>query len=457
VLPEHGVVVVDEAHELVDRVTGVATAELTAGTVGRAVSRLRRLVPDEEAGALLAAGEALDVATGSTPEGRLESLPSALGAAVQSVEAATRSVLTALRADRASDGESGSRRLAWAAVEGVHATAARLAAESAYDVAWIAVENRRGPVLRVAPLSVAGLLRGTLFASSTVILTSATLELGGSFDVVAGAVGLGGDRAPAWRGLDVGSPFDYRRQGILYVARHLPPPGRDSMSSAALDELAALVCAAGGRTLGLFSSQRAASVAAQALRERLDLPVLCQGEDSTGELIRRFAASPKTCLLGTLSLWQGVDVPGSSLQLVVVDRIPFPRPDDPLMSARARAADAAGRNGFLSVTVAQAALRLAQGAGRLIRSSSDRGVVAVLDSRLATARYAGFLHASLPPFWYTTASDVVRRSLASIDATAPPPQPVRPRAPRGGLDGAVGPAKDATAAMRRAAGDDESR
>jgi ATP-dependent DNA helicase DinG len=278
--------------------------------------------------------------------------------------------------------------------------------------------------LHVAPLSVAGLLRERLYAERTVVLTSATLTLGGTFDATAGSVGLGGDGGPGWRGLDVGSPFDYPRQGILYLARHLPPPGRGGMSEAALDELAALLEAAGGRTLGLFSSRRAAEYAAEALRERLDLPILCQGDDSTPTLVRAFARDAATCLFGTMSLWQGVDVPGSACQLVVLDRIPFPRPDDPLAAARQQAVARAGGNGFMSVAATHAALRLAQGAGRLVRSGGDRGVVAVLDSRLATARYATFLRTSLPPFWTTDDRGLVLDALRRIDAAAPSPLPV---------------------------------
>ena len=165
-----------------------------------------------------------------------------------------------------------------------------------------------------------------------------------------------------------------------------------------LAELDGLISAARGRTLGLFSSMRAAREAADALRERTDHTILCQGEDSTSALVRRFSEEPQTCLFGTLSLWQGVDVPGDSLSLVVIDRIPFPRPDDPLASARARAIEASGGNGFMAVSANHAALLLAQGAGRLLRATTDRGVVAVLDSRLATARYGGYLTASLPRF-----------------------------------------------------------
>jgi ATP-dependent DNA helicase DinG len=248
------------------------------------------------------------------------------------------------------------------------------------------------------------------------------MTLGGSFEPLARSLGLGAaveqpdatSTGPAWDSLDVGSPFDYEKQGILYSARHLPRPGRDGLSDALLDELAGLVEASGGRTLGLFSSRRGATQAAEAMRERLDVPVLLQGEDSLPELLRRFAAEPETCLFGTLSLWQGVDVPGSSCHLVVIDRLPFPRPDDPLVAARSQVVDDAGGNGFMAVSVPRAALLLAQGVGRLIRSNDDRGVVAVLDSRLATAGYGGYLRASLPPFWWTTDGAQVRRSLAAL-------------------------------------------
>ena len=220
-----------------------------------------------------------------------------------------------------------------------------------------------------------------------------------------------------WVGLDVGSPFDYGRQAILYVARHLPPPGRDGLGAAQLDEIVSLVDAAEGRTLGLFSSRRAAETAAEAVRERLPhLTTLAQGDAQLPELARQFVGDPHTCLFGTLSLWQGLDVPGDTCQLVLIDRIPFPRPDDPLMSARQRAADREGRNGFMQVAATHAALLLAQGAGRLIRTTADKGVVAILDPRLATARYGSFLKASLPPMWTTYDGDLVRQALTRLAA-----------------------------------------
>jgi ATP-dependent DNA helicase DinG len=234
---------------------------------------------------------------------------------------------------------------------------------------------------------------------------------------------LGGTSPPgplSWKGIDVGSPFDHPRSGILYAARHLPPPGRDQLPEAYLTEMEELIEAAGGRTLGLFSSMRAAKEAAGALRERIKQPLLCQGDDVTAQLVRQFTEDEPTCLFGTLSLWQGVDVPGNSLQLVIIDRIPFPRPDDPLASARQRAVAARGGNGFMTVAASHAALLLAQGAGRLLRTVTDRGVVAVLDPRLVTARYGDFLRASLPPFWTTTDPDLVRAALRRLAAASSP-------------------------------------
>jgi len=436
ILPEHELLVVDEAHELADRVTSVISKELTAGAV-EAAARRARAADGEAAADLEDAGEALALALAEAPEGQLTALPESLAAAVASVRDAARDLVTALKADPAAGPDAG-RQLARAAVSELFDITERLASGSGGpqgpDVVWLSRYTRSDGVVRtalnVAPLSVAMMLRDRLFGERTVVLTSATLAVGGSFDAAAGAVGLLGEQAPSWRGLDVGSPFDYPRQAILYVAKHLPAPGRDGMSGVILDELADLIEAAGGRTLGLFSSRRAAEQAAQALRERLGVTVLCQGDDATPTLVRAFASDPTTCLFGTLSLWQGVDVPGSACQLVVIDRIPFPRPDDPLSTARQQAVARAGGNGFMAVAASQAALLLAQGAGRLVRSTTDRGVVAVLDSRLATARYAGVLLASLPPFWTTTDRDVALNALRRIDAEAPAPVQVMEAAHR---------------------------
>ena len=429
VLPEHQVLIVDEAHELTDRVTAQATSELSVATIETAARLARRHggVPTTD---LDSASQALAAVLVTLPEARFrDGLPPAARDAVASVRDATRALLTVLKPETGPNAPAeGGRKVAQATMLALYEVADRMAADPEdhkHTVLWCSrSEDRRGSVLTrlyAAPLAVNGLIRTNLLAGRSGVLTSATLELGGSFDPIARAVGLEvrpdaepvgptslAGEAPAtaagvpWRGLDVGSPFDYPRQGILYLAKHLPKPGREPATDAQLDEIADLVTAAGGRTLGLFSSRRAANAAAAAMRERLDVPILVQGDDQLPTLVTQFIADEATCLFGTLSLWQGVDVPGATCRLVIIDRIPFPRPDDPVSSARSDAIEKAGGNGFLAVSATHAALLLAQGAGRLIRTSEDRGVVAVLDPRLATAGYGSFLTRSLPAFWRTT-------------------------------------------------------
>jgi ATP-dependent DNA helicase DinG len=478
VLPEHSVLVVDEGHELPDRVTAQATAELSPTVVERAARLARRHggVPGDD---LVAAASALGAALTDVAPGRLrDGLSGGLLLVVEGVRDAARAVLTGLRPDAGAagaveDGEGG-RKMATAAVLAVFEIAERMAGDPGRDVLWTTGDEPGAAPTRLlaAPLDVAGLVRSGLVRGRTVVLTSATLSLGGSFVPLARAVGLrpdeqvadaqvadeqaaDGERVPdgeaapaamppaaeivretdragppqpasvdpdpaqddqAWRGIDVGSPFDHRTHGILYVAHRLPPPGREPATEAQLDEIAELVTAAGGATLGLFSSRRAATVAAEAMRSRLDVPVLCQGDDVVPTLVRRFVQDDATCLFGTLSLWQGVDVPGAACRLVLIDRIPFPRPDDPIRSARTEAVEAAGGNGFMAVSATHAALLLAQGSGRLLRTETDRGVVAVLDPRLVTARYGTYLMRSMPPFWRTTDRDVVLQALRRLAA-----------------------------------------
>ncbi|MBI5337991.1 MAG: ATP-dependent DNA helicase [Mycolicibacterium rufum] len=429
VLPEHDLLIVDEAHELVDRVTGVATAELSATSLGVAQRRAARVVDAELAQRFEAASATFTSAIFDAQPGRIDVLDEELGSYLSVLRDSAGRARTAVDTAPSDPKTASARAEAATALGDVADTAARILASfvpaipDRTDVVWLEHidDGRSGTrtVLRVAPLSVAGLLRTRLFGHTTAVLTSATLTVGGDFDAMASAWGLTGDPEATvrWRGLDVGSPFDHARAAILYVAAHLPPPGRDGTGSAEqLDEIAALITAAGGRTLGLFSSMRAAKATAEIMRERLDTPVLCQGDDNTAALVARFAEDEATSLFGTLSLWQGVDVPGPSLSLVLIDRIPFPRPDDPLLTARQRAVAARGGNGFMAVAASHAALLLAQGTGRLLRRVDDRGVVAVLDSRMATARYSGFLRSSLPPFWATTDGDAVRAALRRLCA-----------------------------------------
>ncbi|GIJ28680.1 putative ATP-dependent helicase DinG [Micromonospora qiuiae] len=467
IVPPHKLLVVDEAHELADRVSSAAQAELTPELIDRSARRARPLLRPETAEALIASGDALAVGLAEAPAGRITTgLPDLLREACTLLDASTRAALDSIGDIKADDPDPVRKQQAKAVLDELSSTAQRLLEEAEHDVAWVERNDATGRrALVVAPLSVAGTLATHLYDERTVVATSATLTLGGRFDTVARALGLeapppdppspaaaalaatsrlkggtapgdgradtatatGDDRAdagggaadsgPGWRSLDVGSPFDYARQGILYVAAHLPRPGVSGLPDAAGAELLALVTALGGRTLGLFSSRRAAQQAAELLRARTDLPVLLQGEEALPLLVRRFREERSSCLFGVMSLWQGVDVPGDSCQLVVIDRLPFPRPDEPLAAARAAAVDAQGGSGFAAVSVPIAAIRLAQGVGRLIRATGDRGVVAVLDSRLETARgYGAFLRRSLPPFWYTTRPEVVRGALDRLAA-----------------------------------------
>ncbi|HET7902813.1 MAG TPA: ATP-dependent DNA helicase [Candidatus Nanopelagicales bacterium] len=443
-LPDHDAVVVDEGHELVDRATTAVTDEISGSAVHRAASRTKRLVDAALADRLDDAAEALEIELAARAEGlfgpvRIEKVEGTLLLALAAVRDSTHAAITALAKDASSKDSDPESLATLSRARGLlgemHDVAGKLLELDDSVVAWLDPGDRRTPTVRIAPLTVAGLLRSELFDESRVVITSATLQLGGSFAPLALSFGLPTDgtrsASASWTGLDVGSPFDHGRQGILYVATSVPPPGRDGTDVKALDELGDLIAAAGGRTLALFSSwrgvERASEHLAEALPDKLldrgivppDVQVLVQKRgDSVADLVSRFAADPRSVLLGTLSLWQGVDVPGESCNLVVIDRIPFPRPDDPLVAARSKHAEDEGGNGFTQVSVPRAALLLAQGVGRLIRSSSDRGVVAVLDPRLATARYGDFLRKSLPPFWFTTDGDLVRQSLTRLDELA---------------------------------------
>lgn len=426
VLPDYDVVVVDEAHELQDRVTGAVTGQLSVQMVQAAASSTRKHT-GVSVDALHAAATALDMAFAGTPSGLLPNgLNETHTAAVEQLRDAARVALSDSKPDGNAAADGG-RSIARSRLNLIFDLCERLlTAQDAREVVWASrtgtftpgqgyqkADDSEPPVINIAPLSVAGKLREGLFEDHTVVLTSATLAIGESFQSTAGGLGLLGANAPSWTGADVGSPFDYPKQGMLYVAAHLQKPGFGN-SPEQLAELEALITAAGGGTLALFSSRRAAEDAAEKLRKKLKVKILCQGDSSMAGLIKEFSDEPDTCLFGTMSLWQGVDVQGASCRLVVIDRIPFPRPDDPLVTARARAVAQNGGDGFIAISATHAAIRLAQGVGRLIRSSSDRGVVAVLDSRLANASYGGFLRAALPPFWSTKDRTVALAALQRL-------------------------------------------
>ncbi|WP_066524697.1 ATP-dependent DNA helicase [Corynebacterium bouchesdurhonense] len=423
ILPEHSAVVIDEAHELEGRITSVATNVISARALTLAARRAGRIGGDKDV--LEGVIEDVTLALAAEQPGRWETIAEPARAAFAALSAALRKTYDAIAEPRPGESENDPETFAErgnlknhladlaGAVDRILSVFDEEDVTKHRDVVWLTRSERDEDSVSVAPLSVSALLRTSLFDASPVVLTSATLTVGGNFDAMAAAWGL---PAGKWDHLDVGTPFNPAKAGILYTAKHLPAPGREGLSPATLDEMAELITAAGGRTLALFSSRRAAEQAANEMRARLPFEVFLQGEDSTGALVDAFAKSENSCLFGTLTLWQGVDVPGSSLSLVIIDRIPFPRPDDPLLQARAAAADAAGRSGFMEVSATHAALLLAQGTGRLLRATGDRGVIAVLDNRLVTKRYGQFLRNSLLPFWTTTDPAVVRGALTRLVA-----------------------------------------
>ena len=433
VLPEYSAMVIDEAHELIDRITGAVSRELAVTPLERLAGECDRVLDDD--GSLRDAVDDLGRALlelsvdSDQSRARVREWPGAMVLALSRVRDSCHAIVSALSVELSANAGSGSapldddqlaqRQRLRAGIQEVHEVAGRLLALDPADVVWWSADGERIPTVHAAPLDVAAELSSKLLDDQPVVLTSATLMAGGSFAPLLAGLGLPEDT----RCLDVGSGFDHARQGILYVATSVPPPGRDGVSMEALDELGDLIEASGGRALALFSSWRGVERAADYLRVRLapalqdgrvgDLLVHRRGE-SVVPLVERFSQDATSCLLGTVSLWQGIDVPGDACVLVAIDRIPFPRPDDPVIAARQEAVDAAGGSGFRQVALAKASLLIAQGAGRLIRSSSDRGVVAVLDPRMASAGYAGSLRASLPPLWFTTDRDVVVGALERL-------------------------------------------
>jgi ATP-dependent DNA helicase DinG len=421
VLPEHDVVVLDEAHVVEDVVAAAAGVELTPGRFRALRATLGTiLAPGGEDGegaealgdALLRSAEQLTAAVAPLLEGgrRLRpplrrELADALEVGRGRVERATASLL------RLGDGlpaEAAGRRVRALSVAASLAedlgAVLRLDRSSAADsVLWVE-GTAEAPVLRLAPVDCAELLQRQLWEEVTAVLTSATIPIG-----LATRLGAPADRCDE---LDVGSPFDYERQALLYCAAHLPEPREPSFEEAAHRELERLITASGGRALALFTSWRAMQAAVEALRGRLPWTVLAQGELPRPALLAAFAAEESSCLFATTSFWQGIDVPGPSLSLVVIDKLPFPRPDEPLLQARRERAGAAG---FTAVDLPRAATLLAQATGRLVRAADDRGVVAVLDRRLATnRRYRWELVRALPPMRRTKDPDEATAVLEAL-------------------------------------------
>lgn len=389
VLPPAGAVIIDEAHDLVGRVTSQLTIRIGAPDINRIARMMRSSGKlDSE---FLRHGDSLLEAL-KEMDGRIRMVPDQVR---ESLGAMARTLKESCE----------SEQFAKAFIADVD----DLLSEEGKFVVWANEETLYG-----APLDVAGPIANEIFSERAAILTSATLEVGGSFDPMAYQVGLAFPDQGPWTGMDVGSPFDYAKQGIMYIASDLPAPGRDGQSTDALDRMVELIRASDGGALCLFSSRRGAEVAAEYFRKHVDLPILCQGEDQLSTLVDEFKNDDRTCLVGTLSLWQGIDIPGRACRLVIIDRIPFPRPDDPVSQARTEQVGKRGGNGFMQVSATHAAVLMAQASGRLLRSTSDRGVVAVFDSRLLTKAYGGYLRAGMPPMWPTKDLELTKKSLQRL-------------------------------------------
>jgi ATP-dependent DNA helicase DinG len=438
ILPERDAVILDEAHEFMDRTTQAVTEELTSTRVIRAAAMARKHMPGKLADALTKAADDFhdtmadygqDVRQNPSMQGRLDEIPASLEAPIRRVREAAAAIVQSISADEEAIGSDAlaERARVKGAVNEINTTCAKILKIGDNQVLWYEPTFQ---TLHLAPLSVSNVLRANLMTKTPVIATSATLSVGNSMDAMARSIGftVGGDEDSSSEDgdidpsnvamLDVGSPFDFANQGVLYLPKHLPEPGREGVHPDVLEELGELIDAAGGRTLALFSSWRGVEAADLHLRKvlaELPIKIITQKRgDAVGPLVERFAKDETSVLLGTMSLWQGVDVPGNSCVLVTIDRIPFPRPDEPVMSARAAQADAGGGSGFMQISLPRAALLLAQGTGRLIRSVEDRGVVAILDSRIVNKRYGSVLLNSMPPLWRTSEKSVVRESLQRL-------------------------------------------
>ncbi|MBU3688057.1 MAG: ATP-dependent helicase [Acidimicrobiales bacterium mtb01] len=406
VLPEHDVVVIDEVHGLEDIMSDSVALSFSSG-------RLRWLAG--VAGRVLAQPDLIDRITRQGPlldeiltpriGSRLASpLPSDLTAVLAAARLAVNDLLDALRGVNTSDLDADQRRLR--AQQAATRLAENLDQALRIDDTFVPYVSGTiaSPTLEIAPLDVAPVLADGIWSGRTAILTSATVPAN-----LPGRVGLTEGQYDAF---DVGSPFDYESNALLYCPSKFPGPNTPEFSRAMHDELYRLIVAAGGRTLALFTSFRALDQAVEKLRPILDFSVLSQRDDANkSRLIDEFSADESSCLFATAGFFQGVDIPGRTLSLVTLDRIPFPRPDEPLLSARR---ELLGDRAFREIDLPRAATSLAQASGRLIRSASDRGVVTVFDPRLATAQYRKQLLAAMPPMRRTVNSDETCRFLESI-------------------------------------------
>lgn len=406
VIPDYGAVIFDEAHQIEDVVTLFFGVQVGQGRIERLVrdaitTRGRKGTPLLEDSAMntlaadvLRRASELFEAMPLPAEGSRRSLDvGSLGEEVEERYFALDSALEGLASHatrRAPDHEAVAQIARRA--EALRDDLTRVF-ESHHGprVAWISRASR-GLTLGASPLEVGPILREHLFdRTHAVVLASATLSTGGDLRFIAERLGVRESED-----VILPSPFDYPKQAALYVAGHLPDPREASYLEQATREILSLVEITQGGAFVLCTSYRMMRLLAAECREAIRQPVLLQGDAPKPELLERFRAEGDAVLFATSSFWEGVDVPGRALRLVIVDKLPFEPPDDPLTKARAASLEARGENAFRKLFLPSAALTLKQGFGRLIRSRRDRGVVAILDSRLVTKSYGKVLLRSLP-------------------------------------------------------------
>jgi len=403
-LPEHEVVIFDEAHQLEDVMSSSVSMSISPGSINHVNSALRAIVRDDAmSGSLQQIGNEFGGLIAQHLDKRIPlPLPDDIQDVLNRLRLKLDEAIAGLRAVNTSD-ESAKQRilrgqtLSTRLVEVIDGS---LTAGSR-TVAFVSGSKDR-PTLELAPLNVGPSLREGIWSKRTAILASATIPL-----ALPARIGLTDDEIDS---IDVGSPFDYENSAVLYCAKHLPAPNDPRRDEAVLDEIEHLINAANGRTLALFTTYRAMHQAADEMARRLEFKIWRQDDLPKMALVDAFAQEESSCLFATAGFFQGVDVPGQTLSLVIIDKIPFPRPDDPLLSARR---DEVGRSAFNEIDIPLAATQLAQAAGRLIRSRKDSGVVAILDPRLATKGYGKQLVSTLPPMKRTIQFDDVANFFAS--------------------------------------------